>query len=754
VGLGRRSFLQRLSLALAALGVGEATVGRWAGQYQMALAQPTSRKLALLIGIDQYSNQAIDPALQEVGLRGAITDVELQRELLIYRFGFQPADILTLTNGGATRQRVLEAIDNHLVGQAQAGDLVLLHFSGYGSQVQVEGEAQLRRSLVPVDGTLPTEEDPQVRDLLMDGLQRQLRSLKTTQVTTLIDAGYRDLGQVRWGTLRVRSRPTIPTGTLAAELVDLPLDEARLGWPGLLLRAATPDRLVLEGDWSGFSAGAFTYALTQTLWETLPSTSLQVVFNRVQEQVQRWTGPDQLPDLTGKRRAETDLIPYHLPPLRPGADGIITGVNAGSGTVSLWMGGLAAGILEHLQPNSRLLVALPSDDPGEPRRASTELIVQSRTGLTAAAKISAAEAALPEVGLSVYEQVRLLPRHLDLVVALDPNLERVERVDATSALSGIPFVSFIQAGDQPADCLFGRLPKPGVATLTAALPTAHQGQALGLAENPDQGLERSYGLFAPNRTLVPGTLIARGEAVKTAVNRLAPHLQSLLAMKLLRLTDNPYSSQLAVRVALESTYPQERLLTQWETLRSPSPLPKARLAKLTGTETATLQVARDYRLRYRISNFTDEVLYVALISFDSRGQFLALVPDVPDSRPLEERQAALTESSTLAPGQTRSLPGQVEDWGIPAAVSWVETFLVFSRTPFTSAWDLLVQEEVQGPQQPGLHKVNQPLKLTRALLADLHEGAVAHDPALAFTDQYSLHSATWATLSFRYPVLL
>lgn len=133
---------------------------------------------------------------------------------------------------------------------------------------------------------------------------------------------------------------------------------------------------------------------------------------------------------------------------------------------------------------------------------------------------------------------------------------------------------------------------------------------------------------------------------------------------------------------------------------------------------------------------------------------MALVPDVPDSRPLEERQIALAESALLAPGQTRALPGQAEDWGVPAVASWVETFLVFSRTPFHKTWDLLAQEDGEVSQQRGLHKLNQPLKLTRALLADLHDGAVAYDPTLASTDQYSLHSATWATLSFRYPVLL
>ncbi|HEY9761187.1 MAG TPA: caspase family protein, partial [Trichocoleus sp.] len=355
MGLGRRAFLQQVSLALAALGVGEMTALGWAGRYQSALAQPTQRKLALLIGIDQYTNQVIDPALaQDVGLKGAITDVELQRELLIYRFGFQPEDIVTLTNGVATRQRILEAIEGHLVQQAEAGDVIVLHFSGYGSRIRLSDQPEtLRRSLVPIDGVLPSEERPEVQDLLEAELRRALRSLKTRQLTTILDAGHRDLGQIHWGMLKVRSRPTTPMGIATAFLETPPPDEQGVDWPGLLLRAASPDRLALEGEWGGFYAGAFTYALTQTLWETMPATSLQVVFNRTTERVQRWTGPDQHPELTGKRRAELTKPPYYAALLRTATDGLITGVNPDSGTVSLWMGGMTPHAIAYLQPNSR-----------------------------------------------------------------------------------------------------------------------------------------------------------------------------------------------------------------------------------------------------------------------------------------------------------------------------------------------------------------------------------------------------------------
>ena len=81
-------------------------------------------------------------------------------------------------------------------------------------------------------------------------------------------------------------------------------------------------------------------------------------------------------------------------------------------------------------------------------------------------------------------------------------------------------------------------------------------------------MESSYGLFAPNRTLIPGTLLAHDEAVKTAVNRLMPHLQTLLAMKLVRLTPKPgCPSWLAASAVLETTQPKPMPLIWQETER-------------------------------------------------------------------------------------------------------------------------------------------------------------------------------------------
>ena len=79
--------------------------------------------------------------------------------------------------------------------------------------------------------------------------------------------------------------------------------------------------------------------------------------------------------------------------------------------------------------------------------------------------------------------MRILPRTLPLTVALDSRLERIERVDATSAFSGIRDVTSVSAGEQAADCVFGRVRRATIA----------QTYSTDLVQLPkDQG---TYGLF-------------------------------------------------------------------------------------------------------------------------------------------------------------------------------------------------------------------------------------------------------------------
>jgi hypothetical protein len=729
--------LRRTGLALGSLGIGGTALLASSSRYQQALAKPARRRLALLIGINAYTDRALDPGIaQDVALRGCLTDVDLQRQLLVHRFGFQPGDVLTLTNQEATRSGILTAIDEHLGQQAQAEDVVLLHFSGYGSQVR-RFDANDRGAVypvwVPADGRLPSEENPVLGDVLEAEVAARLGRLATANITTVIDAGSQDAGYLRWGNSRVRSRPTVPTGVLPPAAADLDLATP---WPGLLLRAADPGRLVLESQWDGFSAGVFTYALTQSLWEADPGPAPQGAMVATAQRLQRWIGSDQQPVLGDRLPPSTGPGAYGQPPPMPAAEGVLL-PGGGDRPAAVWLGGVPPLVLRYLQPGSRLGAG---DDP-------IGLRLEVRSGLRAT--VRPIDGPLPAARLPVYEQVRVLPQAIGLVVALDSQLKRVERVDATSALAGIPLVTSVAAGERAADCLFGRLPIGPTPTLTAALPGGGQilpepGDARGASLEGERPAESSYGLFAPNRTLLPGTMLAKDEAVKTAVNRLAPYLQMLLAQKLVRLSENALASRLPVAALLEAVQPKARPLLVQSTLAPPVtawPLALRQAQKALATPAPVL-LPRDSRIGYRVVNGSVQPLHLLWISFDSRGDCTALMTLADPDPATEASPAALP----LSPGQMLSLPVDEAGWAMPGAATWVEAYLVLSTQPFERCRAALGD----GPPSlvTGFRPVAQPLKLAQALLQDL--GTPPGDGKAA--DTYALDHDRWATLSFRYSI--
>jgi hypothetical protein len=113
-GMKRRVFLRRISTALTGMGLGS-QLSVPIQSLLPVLAQSSGRKLALLVGINHYTNHSHNsnpsqlPPIAPIPLNGCVTDVELQRELLIHRFGFRPSDILTLTNEEATRTNIESA---------------------------------------------------------------------------------------------------------------------------------------------------------------------------------------------------------------------------------------------------------------------------------------------------------------------------------------------------------------------------------------------------------------------------------------------------------------------------------------------------------------------------------------------------------------------------------------------------------------------------------------------------------------------
>lgn len=103
-------------------------------------------KKALLIGINRYKIPGSD-------LRGCVNDVKNMQEVLTRYYGFSAGDITTLLDLAATTKAMKTAI-SQLVSGGRKGDVLLLHYSGHGSNVpDADGDEADKRDeiLCPTD---------------------------------------------------------------------------------------------------------------------------------------------------------------------------------------------------------------------------------------------------------------------------------------------------------------------------------------------------------------------------------------------------------------------------------------------------------------------------------------------------------------------------------------------------------------------------------------------------------------------------
>ena len=758
--LGRREFLQRLGVALTALGIGDAAFTGLCETYQQALAR-SSRRLALLVGINQYPDsiwQAGSPSDKGAPLRGAVMDVELQRELLIHRFGVAPTDIVTLVDHQATQQSILEAIQGHLVDQAQPGDRVVFHFSGLGSQVPVSGrlEADYLPTLVTADGELPDTANPVIHDLFEETLAQALGNLQGVQVMTVLDAS----STAAWespiqGNFRVRSRPTVPAGEWRAEtdiLFKAPrktTEKLSATWPGLLWRASRPGMPALEGNWDGFSAGVFTYALTQQIWSSFPAQRQQWIFHHAERTMETWTGAKVSPQLRGQAsiKGKDDLLAVGDVP-QPAANGIVKTIDTASKTATLWLGGLPASLLPYCNLGLRLkpLPALP----GLAAVPSGTVSVKTVEGLRAKATLLDTNS-LP-AGTPLIEIERRLPREVSLTVALDPDLERIERVDATSALAALPYITTTAPGEQQADCLFGRLKTTDPIGQVAGASVRPQNE-VEIAEADPPPTQSGYGLFSPNHTLIPGTLTEEDEAVKTAVGRLNTPLKNLLAVKVLRLTANPASSQLPLRLILETREASSKLLAVEETLRS---------RQISGANSAPREKlglnayirGRNQKFRLQLTNLGQQPLYYLIVSVVDKNLLSVYCPPLETTSSAEQPpQIPAADVSQLLPGETLRFP-RLEDNSLSfQQLQSAEIFAIACTQPFYETWKAIQTPEFR-QLSDRLASIPDPLPLTTAILSDLDRASQQTTTSSSPSQEsvVSLSSNVWATLSLQSPI--
>ncbi|MEH1817839.1 MAG: caspase family protein [Nostoc sp.] len=704
----RRTFLERIGSILAVLGITEAEWLSLGNRYYQALAQPSPRKLALLIGINQYPKI---PALS-----GCLTDVELQKELLIHRFGFQRSDILTLTEEEASRELIEAAFLDHLGKQAKPGDAIVFHFSGYGSRVKLETSPDIRQNaLVSANFIQNSQNEKIVNYILEETLLLLLRSLPTERVTAVLDTSYYAPNTVLG--LKIRALQESVDVKLAAEEIDFlqQLKTQKLpSTPIVLAATSEPKQPAREGLFSGFSAGLFTYALTQYLWEFTPATTIQVSLSHVENSLSK-LGSKQQPALLTSQKNQ------HLTSLQPesiiGAEGAVTAIEEDGKTVHLWLAGLPPQVLLYYGVNSRFTLA-----------TTEELVLRSRTGLTAKAQISQIEGANSlQVGQLVQEAVRVLPRNVNLTIALDTGLERIERVDATSAFAAFSHISTVVVGEKPADYVFGKL----------------------------QEIPSRYSLFSLGGELIPNTTGEVGEAVKLAVQRLAPKLSTLLAAKLWRLTENQGSSRLALKATLEIiSNISPRVVMQRETVRAfktETPIKKSVQTRLAASLPTPI-VPIGSRMQYRVENQSDRPVYLIVLGLNNNHTAIALYSWETPQEPNTDDTKSLLKEVVIAPGETLTLPqtNGASEWVISGPAFFCEQQLIFSTTPFTATLAALNAAKYSSAEQRTIGPLLNSLNIAQALLQDLHLKTEINGTA---ADSYILDVNNWASFSFSFQVV-
>lgn len=663
----RRQFLQFAGSTLATLGLSQLDFLQHANRYGRVLAQSTPRKLALLVGINNY---------KDAPLQGCLTDVELQKQLLIHRFGFNPQDILTLTDEQATRQGMLTAFEEHLIKQAKPGDVVVYHFSGHGSQIadpDCDFSDCLNSTFVPIDSVLPTAfpaSGGAVPDIMGHTLFLLMSALNTENLTVVLDSCHSG-GGTR-GNFRVRSRnggsQLQPVDAEKAYqqkwLAKLNLSpdafkqSRRQGVAkGVVIASTQRDQLAADAPFSDFFAGAFTYLLTQYLWQATGGADFGSTLPNVARSTTRLSFTSQEPLTEFKPGSNYVRSPiYFIEKQTPPAEAVI--VNVQGTQADIWLGGIDPNSLAAFDSGAILSVV----DSQNQERGRVQL--ESRQGLLGRAKLL--DAAQP--GAFLQERARGIPSNLSLKIGLDASLG-TDTAAAKQSLATIPRIEALPLQQTEVQYILGRMTDN----------YRQQLRSTQAATLPDVG---SLGLFSPALELVPNSFGATDETIADAITRLSPKLQSLLAARIVKTTLNTNSSRLNVVASMQPEGAGAAIASSF-TIRGSLGQSTSSRPPASATPASSQKLPLGTPVQFQITNNETTPLYLSVLVIDPTGDISVIFPN---------QWAAAEEVTLVRAGQTLQIPDPSKDnfrLVTQEPKGMAEVLILASRTPLRKALQML-----------------------------------------------------------------
>lgn len=712
----RRHFLQFTGSAIATLSLNYLDITQQGDRYAQVLAQNTPRKLALLVGINKYpSNKRF------TNLSGCVTDVKLQEELLVHRFGFNRNDIVKLTTDSPpdyqpNRKNILKIFEEHLINQAKPGDVVVFHFSGHGSRLRDPNPLKNcnNQKFDEFNSTLVVADEGQ-NNLAPDIMGRTLfllrSALKTDNVTMVLDSCHSG-GGTR-GNLVIRSVPGDSLDPLPEEIAyqkswmkQLGLNEEELKkrrcagvGKGVVIASAKKEEDAADAHFDGFYAGAFTYFLTQYLWQNYDTVGVTTAETKnTIKSLSR-----QVPVVDGD---ESKPIYFISSKATPSSDAVITNVNGEK--ITLWLGGVEYDSLTAFQAGASFAVV---NDRGQ---ASGKLkLISPHNGLVAEAKLveKATNISL-QPGTLLQESSRVIPADLKLTIGLDPSLAK-ETSTAQAALSKINRIQAVPAQQ-------GNLPYPNKVQYILSRMTADYRRVQKPRDIPAVG---SIGLFTEGLELVSQSFAQPGETITVAVSRLEAKIKSLLATFIIKKTLNTNSSQLDVEVVMNLVEKPNQIIARTATLQ-------AKNNHVQSKQSYPNKIPLNKLIQFQVINKTSDNLYIAILLVDSSGD---LVVAFPYGKNINDNKLLLQPSQTLVVGQRGQMELQAVEKGS------AEALVIASRSPLkkaVKAFESLAAE--QNRDSSPIEIGRSPVEVISDLLDDLRGGINVESREVKVTDVATL----------------
>lgn len=674
-----------------------------ANLYGQLLSQNTSRKLALLIGINDYTFAGIRP------LDGCLTDVEMQRELLIHRFGFLPQDIREVKDKEATRKNILDAFEEHLIKQAKPGDVVVFHFSGHGSRVidpTPIGDRKLSSTFVTYDSAI--KQPNVVSDIMGRTLFLLMSAIRTENLTVVLDcchSGGGTRGNLVIRSARGNSGKTYQASPEEFEYQQRWLTKLNLSpeefqrrreqgiAKGVALAAAKDDQSATDAPFGDFSAGAFSYLLTRYLWQQTRNNAVGKVFTNLAlrtHDVAQSSHIIQDPKLEVKPASNNEQqLLYFSEQATLGAEGVIR--NMKDDQIEFWLGGVASQTLESFQ--SEAIFSL-IDNQGKEIGLIEQ---QSRAGLVGYGKVfQDTPLSIIKPGILLRERVRGIPTNLTLKVGLDSSLD-AEKAQAEKEIQKLRRVEVLPVTQQDVvHYLLGRVTEDDVRHL----------QQPHIPNLPPVG---AIALFTPGRELVPDSFGHPGESVEEAIQqRLRSRLKSLLAGRILHMLVTGESSSLKVTVTIQSI--DSTAATNTISSRGNQEFRWTQVVQAVQFQAGT-------NIQIQVQNNENRNLYIGVVLIESSGNLVVLFPrdwDAPE------------DAALVALGKTITVPQQGDNFQfrLHGPFGTLEVLVLASVKPIRNALrglQNIARSRNVGRSSPLALSEDEPLEVMENLLQDLDE---------------------------------